>query len=312
MSAKKTAVISGGGSKGAFTVGLIARLGNNGEDYQTVIGVSTGALMAPLVALRDYDKLINAYTSVTQKSIFNFNPFNKKGHISITKLIWRLVILNRQTLGESKNLLKLIYQFFTEANFEELEKGRREVIAGVYNKNLQRMEYKSTQDEGMSYQDMVEWIWASANAFPAMSILTKNGHQYEDGGTAELIPICRAVEMGCKDIDVYVHRSREQIWNPEPKGHVKNFRHNLMRKIDDLRLEIERGDIREGLKSAEVAGCKVRIMYLPSPLTNNALMFNQAEMQEWANMGNTWAGIILEGKGSSIYSLVCEEYDFTK
>ncbi len=50
----RAAVISGGGSMGAYGAGTLAALN---KDYDLVCGVSTGALMSPLVALKKWDIL---------------------------------------------------------------------------------------------------------------------------------------------------------------------------------------------------------------------------------------------------------------
>ena len=54
MSNRKAAVISGGGSWGAYGGGTLARLN---ADYDTIVGVSTGSLLAPLAALREWEVL---------------------------------------------------------------------------------------------------------------------------------------------------------------------------------------------------------------------------------------------------------------
>ena len=88
--AKRIAVISGGGAHGAFTVGKLSKLN---LDYDIVLGVSTGALMAPLIGLKQFSLLKQAYTSVDNKKIYNVNPFNKKGNIKILNALWRILTL---------------------------------------------------------------------------------------------------------------------------------------------------------------------------------------------------------------------------
>ena len=52
-------VISGGGSKGAFAVGVIKRLLKEYPNlaFETYVGTSTGSLIAPLAAMGAYDLL---------------------------------------------------------------------------------------------------------------------------------------------------------------------------------------------------------------------------------------------------------------
>jgi len=64
-------VISGGGSKGAFAVGVLKRLFKEypGLDFDTVVGTSTGSLMAGLVAVGDMDSLEKLYSNQKTENI---------------------------------------------------------------------------------------------------------------------------------------------------------------------------------------------------------------------------------------------------
>ena len=66
-------VISGGGSKGAFAVGVVEVLREYGYSFDMIAGTSTGALIAPLVAIDDIDTLVKLYTNVSNKDIIRLN-----------------------------------------------------------------------------------------------------------------------------------------------------------------------------------------------------------------------------------------------
>ena len=70
---KRGLVISGGGAWGAFGAGTIAALN---KKYDVIGGISTGALMSPLVALNEFDILKKAYTSVSDKDIFDLYEYD--------------------------------------------------------------------------------------------------------------------------------------------------------------------------------------------------------------------------------------------
>lgn len=60
-------VVSGGGARGAWGVGLANYLDSTGKRYAHVVGTSTGSLMAPLILLRKFSELNRAYTTTTQE-----------------------------------------------------------------------------------------------------------------------------------------------------------------------------------------------------------------------------------------------------
>ncbi|ANH79614.1 Patatin [Niabella ginsenosidivorans] len=62
----KALIISGGGSKGAFAVGVIKDLVTTYQlNFDTVVGTSTGSLIAPLAAMQQLNTLEHLYTSFT-------------------------------------------------------------------------------------------------------------------------------------------------------------------------------------------------------------------------------------------------------
>ncbi|MEN9569916.1 MAG: hypothetical protein RL172_1147 [Bacteroidota bacterium] len=64
-------VISGGGSKGAFAVGVLKKLSQQfpGLDFDIIVGTSTGSLIAPLAALGKMNLLEELYTTQNDNSI---------------------------------------------------------------------------------------------------------------------------------------------------------------------------------------------------------------------------------------------------
>src|SRR5436190_22155492 len=123
----KILVVSGGGARGAWGVGVAESLYQTEGGYRAVFGTSTGSLMAPLILLQRFDSLKSYYTKVTQESIFSHNPFRVKKingtvttQLKIPNAIWRL-IRSKHTLGETENLKHLIRHCLTPADFLTLK-----------------------------------------------------------------------------------------------------------------------------------------------------------------------------------------------
>ena len=66
-------VLSGGGSRGAFTVGVIESLRNKGITFDFVSGTSTGSIIAPLVSIDDISSAVDNYSSVNKSDILRKN-----------------------------------------------------------------------------------------------------------------------------------------------------------------------------------------------------------------------------------------------
>ena len=248
---KRVLVISGGGARGAWGGGVAQALHEVGNDYDVIIGTSTGSLLAPLALIDSFQTLRQAYTTVTPKDIFNVNPFKTRGknkdQLRPIHTLWR-ILWGRKTLGESKNLKKTIMSYLTPERYAQIQQAQgKEFIVTVINLNRDVVEYKSSRDYG--YEDMVNWIWASANQPVFMSLCkhpdaSEVNQYYVDGGVRENIPLKKAVEVaheiGAKNIDVIIHST------PDSKlDTIKNMRilKLLLRTIDLYGAEVKANDI---------------------------------------------------------------------
>ena len=288
---KKALVISGGGSKGAFGGGVAQYLLNNKKNkYDLFVGSSTGSLMVSHLALGNVDALKRIYTSVNQHSIFSNNPFViKKRHgekvITINHLntLWNF-INGRKTFGESKNLRKLIKNEVTEEIYNQILESETDAVVTVSNLSLNQVEYKSIRD--YSYNDFCDWIWASCNYVPFMSLLVKNGCQYADGGFGCLVPIKQAILRGATEIDAIILETEvTQINRMQSKNAF-----SLLFSVFDFMLEhVERHNITIGKLSAKHNDVKLNLYYTPTVLTTNSLIFDKKLMTKWWKAGFEYA-----------------------
>lgn len=284
---KKALVISGGGSKGAFAGGVAQYLMQDKQQkYDLFLGSSTGSLMVSHLALGKIDELKEIYTNVNQRTIFSNSPFViKKVHgekvITINHLntIWNF-INGRKTFGESKNLRKLIKSKVTEKIYNEVKEQQKEVVVTVSNITSNEIEYKSIND--CSYNDFCDWIWASCNYIPFMSLLQKNGCQYADGGFGCIIPIREAILRGATEIDAIILETEVTQIN---RVRSKNAFSLLLDVFDFMLANVERHNITIGKLTAKQHNVKLNLYYTPTVLTTNSLVFDKKLMSKWWEEG---------------------------
>jgi NTE family protein len=303
---KKGLIISGGGAFGAYGAGTLAAIN---KDYDVVAGISTGALMSPLVALKKWDVLKEAYTSVTDDKIFDkkwYRPhvFNKDGKVNVMSVVYVLFkrIFGRKnslnTLATTNNMRKLIEQFLTKENYEEILASNKEIVVGSVNLNEKPAEvhYFSTASEHMKFEDFKDWMWASSNPPFVASLLEKKWFdetdqkwymgEWTDGGLTEIAPFDYVLQKGIKEVDIIMHR-------PKPiKEKQLNLSEDLLqvveRGIAAMRYDIETkdGKIDEIMnKFAKENNVKIRIFWLPRKLAQNSLMFDKKTMLKWYEEG---------------------------
>ena len=66
-------VLSGGGTKGAFEIGVWQALREMKIETPCVIGTSVGALNAAVIAQNDFDKALDFWSNLTINQVLNLN-----------------------------------------------------------------------------------------------------------------------------------------------------------------------------------------------------------------------------------------------
>ena len=287
----KALVISGGGSKGAFGGGIAQfLLEERQKDYDIFIGTSTGSLMVTHLALGKAEELKEIYSNVDQDTIFSICPFRIKkfrGHqvVSINHLSTiRNFLRGSKTFGESYNLKKLIDARITDAYLEQIRESGKKILVTVSNLTLNQVEFKSLEDN--SFEDFRDFIWASSNFVPFMSLLTKDSYEYADGGFANLVPIHEAIRQGATEIDAIILETEVPQLNRLPSRNPFDLITHL---FNFMQIHIERFNVDIGRLEALNREVKLNLYYTPTVLTTNTLIFDREKMKKWWNMGYKYA-----------------------
>lgn len=288
---KKALVISGGGSKGAFAGGVAQYLLEEKQRaYDLFLGTSTGSLLISHLASGKIDALHDIYTSVTQHSIFNVNPFKIKSvnGVHVVSIRHRSTLFNfingSKTFGESKNLRKLIRKHITPQMYMDLRDSQMDIIVTVSNLTANRIEYKSIKE--CSYDDFCDWIWSSCNFVPFMSLFEKDGQQYADGGFGCLVPIREAILRGATEIDAIILETEVSQINRMPSKNP----FSLLFAVQEFMMEhVEKHNITIGKLFAKNHDVKLNLYYTPTVLTTNSLVFDKKQMAKWWDSGFSYA-----------------------
>lgn len=279
----KALVISGGGSKGAFAGGVAQYLlEEKNKEYDLFIGTSTGSLMVTHLALGKVNELKDLYGNVSQSTIFSNCPFKIKKFkhyktVSINHFnTLKNILKGSKTFGESHNLKKLIDAMIVNQDLAEAKKLNKQIFVTVSNLTLNKVEFKSL--ESNSFDDFRDWIWASSNYVPFMSLMVKNNYEYADGGFANLVPIEEAIRLGATEIDAIVLETEVNQLNRMPSRNPFGLIINL---FDFMKIFIEKQNISIGKLKANNKNIKLNLYYTPTVLTTNSLIFEKEKMQQW-------------------------------
>jgi len=256
-------VISGGGCKGAFAIGAIEYLLERFNEWEIIVGTSTGALIAPLVAGGKFDLAKEIYSNVKTEDLI-------KQYCWLT-LPWRSSIYN------DKGLRKIIDKNYDERLHHYLRGsfGAPDVEVCTVNLNSGKICYWSPKD--LSREEFCNALSASSNQpgfMPPRKIYWNDDEYYVDGGVREIIPIERAIELGASEITAIV---LEPSGVCAVEGEFDRIPRIMLRSLRLMTVEIREDDIPKGVN--------LKIIRPDEPLTNNSLRFDPIEMREMMKRG---------------------------
>lgn len=287
----KALVISGGGSKGAFAGGIAQYLiKEQKKNYDIFVGTSTGSLMLTHLALGKVDELKEIYSNVDQNTIFSNCPFKikkYKGHTTVGINHFNTIknfLKGSKTFGESLHLKKMIDKTVKDSYLRKVRDQNKKLLVTVSNLTLNQVEFKSLDEH--SFDDFREYIWASSNFVPFMSLLVKNNYEYADGGFANLVPIREAIRQGATEIDAIILETEVTQLNRMPSKNPFSLITNL---FNYMQIHIEKYNISIGKLAAEHKNVKLNLYYTPMVLTTNTLVFEKEKMRQWWKQGYQYA-----------------------
>lgn len=243
--AKRALVISGGGCKGAFAVGVLKNLKANFPDisFDIFVGTSTGSLIVPFASLGELDTLEQLYTSITTDQIITQGNLGDR-------------LLHDVSLFDATPLAALIADHYTDEICKQVMQSSKEVyFATVCLQTAQPVYFAATNAKPEtdyevlkldSPNEMRHAIMASSCQpvfMPPIEI--KKGtlplRQYVDGGVREYAGVQLAIDAGADEIYAIL-LSPEKY---EPKEQVfDNSLDILEDTIDIFTTDVSLNDIR--------------------------------------------------------------------
>jgi len=192
---KRALVLSGGGSKGAYQVGSLLALTESGRTWDSVHGISVGALNAAWIAMQKPQDLsasmfglLEIWNNVKRnEDIYKrWAPFNLKYIFSMWK----------GSLHSGDPLRKIVTKFW---NTERARQSGVNLTVGCC--SLTTTQYHSFSQDN---DNILEYILASSHLPIIFEPLLIDNELWIDGGLRHQIPILEALKEDPDEIDVIV------------------------------------------------------------------------------------------------------------
>jgi NTE family protein len=280
MVQRKALVLAGGGSKGAFEVGVLQRLmGDQRNEYELLCGSSVGAINASYLAQTPLGQPAEAvarlraqWDTVTTGRVYKrWFPFG------------RAEAFVKPSVYDSSPVQQWIRSVLDPAAVRA--SGRRlRIVAVSYGTGESFVANEQTPD-------LPDWVIASS-AFPVMlTPASIGGDLWSDGGLRSVTPLGEAIRAGADDIDV-VLCSDPFAKSPFPIENAHAIPQLLLRSIDIMNDEVSRADLRiAGLKNdlsqlrPEYRKVKIRLFQPTEPLPFDPLDFDPGNVRKMIDAG---------------------------
>lgn len=189
----KALVLSGGGSKGSYQIGVWKALKKLNIKFDIVTGTSAGALNGALITQKSYYRAIKLWKQINLKLLFGENVTDSKDDIKVMTMYGKEFLKNGGM--EVKNLENLIEK---EIKYKKLMKSK--INYGLVTFNLTtKKPIQITKNE--IPKDLIgDYLMASASCYPAFKKKKIEGQTYIDGGFFDNLPINLAIDMGAEEI----------------------------------------------------------------------------------------------------------------
>jgi predicted acylesterase/phospholipase RssA len=301
-------ITSGGGAKGAFSVGVLRHLKDDRgiSNFDLISGTSTGALIASLASLGDIDTLANIYLNTTNADIL------KPQNIVDAILGGNPFVYDTEPLFKQiqQNIDPVTYQSIMNSNCVlcfnavSLQSGRVTVFA---TKNIIPASYYDTKIIN-SREMFIDALLASSNQAVFMNPINIGNDDYVDGGNREVVPTRVVVQN--LDIDeeheIYVISNNPNDLLQFPGKQFTSILDVLIRAINMFVQEVRENDLEVMAKyktfydlNKTNPAFKMKIFYFCpefdlDPEFSTGLRFERGRMLQWMATGRRIADEILQ------------------
>ncbi|MCM1370320.1 MAG: patatin-like phospholipase family protein [Clostridium sp.] len=186
-------VLSGGGAKGAYQIGVWKALKKLKIKYDVVTGTSVGALNGLLFVQKDYRKAHKIWKNLNYNIIFD-DISNLKNENAYKTYIKETVKKGGMNVNKLKELIDKV--------FDERKFYSSKIDYGIVVFNLSKLKAEMLSKSELTKDKIKDYVLASSTFFPFFKLKNIQGENYIDGGVYDNMPINLCAELGANKIIV--------------------------------------------------------------------------------------------------------------
>ncbi|MEG2447562.1 MAG: patatin-like phospholipase family protein [Bacilli bacterium] len=193
---KRAIVLSGGGAKGAYEIGVWKALRKLHVKYDIVTGSSVGALNGALMVQNSYFTACYLWNRMDFNLLFNENDLKefslKKDNLSLLKMYGKNILNGGMDVSDLEILVKKCL------NPRKILKSKIEF--GIITVNTKTLKPKIVKKNEIEVNKLSDYLIASASCYPVFKQKEIDKNHFMDGGFYDNMPVNLAIEMGADEI----------------------------------------------------------------------------------------------------------------
>ena len=212
---KRGVVLSGGGTKGAYEIGVWKALRELSVDYQIVTGTSIGSINGALMAMGDFDKAEQIWRNMVMVDLMS-EPEPEKGILrTFAEALFPTIESRRKKLIDGA-VDNSPFRDFVKKNIDEDKVRASEVDYGLVTVRARDRKPFLLPKDKIPQGQLKDYIIASSSVYPVFPMHRIGTDYFIDGMYYDNLPIKLAVSMGAEELIIVDLHQKPQ--HPEFAG----------------------------------------------------------------------------------------------
>lgn len=189
-------VLSGGGSKGAYEIGVYKALKKLHKNIDIVTGTSIGAINGLFIVQKDLRGALKLWKNISFKTIYDEDSFPIMEDEKLSKIYMQYAksFINEGGLDIYK--MKSLF----DKSFKPYKFYNSNIDYGLVTYNISQNKPVLKIKEELPKEKIKDYVLASASCYPAFKPYLIDGEMYIDGGYYDNLPINLAIDLGATEI----------------------------------------------------------------------------------------------------------------
>ncbi len=234
---KKNVALSleGGGARGAYQIGAVKALYENGFKFKAIVGTSIGAINGAYLAQGDFEKIYKMWQTMSFEDLLDLDNEAMKNLINVNLSFDNVRYLSKKLGSSIKNggLDITKERKILEEGIDESRLRKSDILYGLVATCLTDIKGEELFIDQIDNGKVVDYIMASSN-LPVFKRSMIGEKKYLDGGLWDNCPVHMLEKKGFKDVIVIRAHKRNRI--RDYKNIVKrgNIKIHMVEPIDTL------------------------------------------------------------------------------